>query len=129
MNQFIIPTNAPSGLKLYDPEKGLLALASAEAAHKHFSRAKNLDGLSKAIAAKLKEQRNFVLWWDRMGKKKRLRAVPKMSADLRHLCPSRDETACPTGASSILPSRTRAGSMTLPAAPLPFASPVAASPS
>jgi hypothetical protein len=70
MNQFIIPTNAPSGLQLYDPEKGLLALAAAEAAHKHFTRAKNLEGLTKAIEAKLKEQRNFVLWWDRMGEKR-----------------------------------------------------------
>jgi hypothetical protein len=48
----------------------LLPLAAAEAAHKHFARAKNLDGLTKAIAAKLKEQRNFVLWWDRMGEKR-----------------------------------------------------------
>jgi hypothetical protein len=62
MNQFIIPTNTSSSLQLYDPEKGLLALAAAEAAHKH--------GLSKAIEAKLKEQRNFVLWWDRMGEKR-----------------------------------------------------------
>ena len=70
INQFIIPTNASSGLQLYDPEKGLLALAAAEAAHKHFARAKNLDGLSRAIEAKLKEQRNFILWWDRMGEKR-----------------------------------------------------------
>ena len=70
MNQFIIATKTSSGLQLYDPEKGLLALAAAEAAHKHFARAKNLDGLSRAIEAKLKEQRNFVLWWDRMGEKR-----------------------------------------------------------
>ena len=70
MDQFITPTNTSSGLQRYDPEKGLLALAAAEAAHKHFARAKNLDGLSKAIEAKLKEQRNFVLWWDRMGEKR-----------------------------------------------------------
>ena len=70
MHQFIIPTNTSSDLQLYDPEKGLLALAAAEAAHKHFARAKNLDGLTRAIEAKLKEQRNFVLWWDRMGEKR-----------------------------------------------------------
>ena len=70
MHQFIIPTNTSSGLQRYDPEKGLLALAAAEAAHKHFARAKNLDGLSRAIEAKLKEQRNFVLWWDSMGEKR-----------------------------------------------------------
>ncbi len=61
MNQLIIPTNTSSGLQRYDTEKGLLALAAAEAAHKHFARAKNLDGLSKAIEAKLKEQSQFVL--------------------------------------------------------------------
>jgi hypothetical protein len=55
MDQFIISTNTSSGLQRYDPEKGLLALAAAEAAHKHFARAKNLDGLSRAIEAKLKE--------------------------------------------------------------------------
>jgi hypothetical protein len=64
------PANTSSGLQRYDPEKGLLALAAAEAAHKHFARAKNLDGLTEAIEAKLKEQRNFVLWWDRMGEKR-----------------------------------------------------------
>src|SRR5271166_6233080 len=66
----LAPANTSSGLQRYDPEKGLLALAAAEAAHKHFARAKNLDGLSQAIEAKLKEQRNFVLWWDRMGEKR-----------------------------------------------------------
>jgi hypothetical protein len=66
----LVPANTSSGLQRYDPEKGLLALAAAEAAHKHFARAKNLDGLTKAIEAKLKEQRNFVLWWDRMGEKR-----------------------------------------------------------
>ena len=62
MNEIIIPQKTASSLQLYDPEKGLLSLAAAEAAEKHFGRAKNLDGLSKAIAAKLKEQRDFVLW-------------------------------------------------------------------
>jgi hypothetical protein len=70
MHQFIIPTSTRSGLQRYDPEKGLLALAAAEATHKHFARAKNLDGFSQAIEAKLKEQRNFVLWWGRMGEKR-----------------------------------------------------------
>ena len=65
----LVSANTSSGLQHYDPEKGLLALAAAEAAHKHFARAKNLDGLSQAIDAKLKEQRNFVQWWDRMGEK------------------------------------------------------------
>ena len=44
MNELVIPTNTSSGLQLYDPEKGLLALAAAEAAHKHFARAKTLMG-------------------------------------------------------------------------------------
>jgi hypothetical protein len=46
MHELVLPTSTSSGLQHYDPEKGLLARAAAEAAHKHFARAKNLDGLS-----------------------------------------------------------------------------------
>ena len=96
MNQFIIPTNTSSGLRLYDPEKGLLALAAAEAAHKHFARAKNLDGLSRAIEAKLKEQRNFILWWDRMGEKR--------GSGPSQRC-RRSETSLPVAGRNGLPDR------------------------
>jgi hypothetical protein len=41
MHELVLPTSTSSGLQHYDPEKGLLALAAAEAAHKHFARAKN----------------------------------------------------------------------------------------
>ena len=96
MHQFIIPTNTSSGLQLYDPEKGLLALAAAEAAHKHFARAKNLDGLSRAIEAKLKEQRNFILWWDRMGEKR--------GSGPSQRC-RRSETSLPVAGRNGLPDR------------------------
>ena len=96
MHQFIIPRNTSSGLQRYDPEKGLLALAAAEAAHKHFARAKNLDGLSQAIDAKLKEQRNFVLWWDRMGEKR--------GSGPSQRC-RRSETSLPVAGRNGLPDR------------------------
>ena len=67
MNGIVVPLK--TGLKLYDPQKGLLSIASAETAQKHFARAKNLDGLTKAIEEKLKAQRAFALWWDSLGEK------------------------------------------------------------
>lgn len=48
----------------YDPEQGLKAVAVAEAAEKHFARAKDSTKLYEAITAKLGEQRRFVLWFD-----------------------------------------------------------------
>ena len=47
----------------------MLCIAAAETAQKHFARAKNLDGLNKAIEKKLQAQRDFVLWWDSIGEK------------------------------------------------------------
>ena len=58
----------PGELAHYDPEKGLKAVAVAEAAEKHFARAKDIVKLFEAIEAKLKEQRKFVLWWDQREK-------------------------------------------------------------
>ncbi len=54
----------------YNPEKGLKKLAVAEAAEKHFARAKDATKLYEAIEAKLVEQRRFVLWWDAQEKDK-----------------------------------------------------------
>ncbi len=69
MHEIVIPQKSASGLKLYAHEKGLISIAAAETAQKHFARAKNLDGLTKAIEEKLKAQRDFVLWWDSIGEK------------------------------------------------------------
>lgn len=55
-------------LTQYDPERGLKSVAVAEAAEKHFARAKDADGLYEAIKAKLMAQRDFVLWWDAQEK-------------------------------------------------------------
>ena len=65
-----VPAIRESGTDLqhYDPEKGLKNLAVAEAAEKHFARAKDSTKLFEAIKAKLTEQRNFVLWWDEQEK-------------------------------------------------------------
>ena len=79
MNQIIIHQNTSSSLQLYDPQKGLLNLAASEAAERYFARAKDLDGLSKDIEAKLKEQRDFVLWLGQHGREEGQRDVPKMS--------------------------------------------------
>jgi phage N-6-adenine-methyltransferase len=52
------------GLEHYDPDKGLRAVAVAEAAEKHFQRARDATRLLEAVELKLAEQRRFVLWWD-----------------------------------------------------------------
>jgi len=54
----------------YDPERGLKAVAVAEAAEKHFARAKDLQQLEKAVKSKLSAQRKFVLWWDGLENRK-----------------------------------------------------------
>jgi phage N-6-adenine-methyltransferase len=46
----------------YRPERGLKAIAVAEAAEKHFARAKNPEKLYEAVKAKLTEQRKYALW-------------------------------------------------------------------
>lgn len=48
----------------YDPQSGLKEIAVAEAAEKHFARAKDSEHLYEAIALKLQAQREFVVWWD-----------------------------------------------------------------
>lgn len=56
------PTNR--SLEKYDPNKGLRTIAAAEAAERHWRRAKDSKKLVTAVVAKLTEQRNFVIWWD-----------------------------------------------------------------
>lgn len=51
----------------YDPQKGLKTVAVAEAAEKHFARAKDATKLQAAIRAKLTAQAEFVFWWDTKG--------------------------------------------------------------
>jgi ParB family chromosome partitioning protein len=54
-------------LAKYEPEKGLKSVAVAEAAEKHFARAKDATKLQQAIRAKLEAQAEFVFWWDTKG--------------------------------------------------------------
>jgi hypothetical protein len=61
----------PRQISNYEPDKGLKKIAVAEAAEKHFARAKDTDKLYEAIEAKLKAQRDFVLWWESVKSKGR----------------------------------------------------------
>lgn len=54
-------------LTRYEPQKGLKTVAAAEAAEKHFARAKDASKLQMAIRAKLEAQAEFVYWWDTQG--------------------------------------------------------------
>ena len=57
-------------LAIYDPVKGLETIAVAEAAEKHWARAKDPSKLYEAIEWTLTEQRKFVRWWDGLGEKR-----------------------------------------------------------
>jgi hypothetical protein len=61
--------NDSGELEHYDPQRELKNIAVAEAAKKYFAQAKDATQLYEAIEAKLKEQRKFVRWWDRLGEK------------------------------------------------------------
>lgn len=65
----------PHDLTHYDPERGLKAVAVAEAAERHFQRAKDATHLFEAVERKLSEQRKFVLWWDGQEKQQGARGV------------------------------------------------------
>jgi len=60
----------------YDPQQGLKNIAVAEAAEKHWRRAKNADQLYKAIEAKLLEQAQYVVWHDSVVTPSRERGGP-----------------------------------------------------
>jgi phage N-6-adenine-methyltransferase len=53
-----------SHLQLYDPEKGLKGIAVAEAAEKHWARAKDAAKLCEAIEQKINAQADYVVWRD-----------------------------------------------------------------
>jgi ParB family chromosome partitioning protein len=66
-----LPARRPrssTNLDNYEPDVGLKRIAVAEAAEKHYQRAKDATQLLDAVELKLSEQRKFVLWWDGQSK-------------------------------------------------------------
>jgi phage N-6-adenine-methyltransferase len=61
--------NRGGGLTKYNPDFGLKTIAAAEAAMKHYARAKDAGKLCEAIRLKLEAQAEFVLWWDTQATK------------------------------------------------------------
>jgi ParB family chromosome partitioning protein len=57
-------------LSKYNPQKGVKHIAGADAAVKHYARAKDATNLERAIRAKLEAQAEFVFWWDSRTKTK-----------------------------------------------------------
>src|SRR5262249_5985620 len=57
-----------AAIEHYDRERGLKSIAVAEAAERHYRRAKDVTGLLQAVEQKLVEQRRFVLWWTQQEK-------------------------------------------------------------
>ena len=64
-----LDTKRRTDLTRYDPDQGLKQIAVAEAAVKHFARAKDARKLEEAIRAKLQAQADFVSWWDTQANK------------------------------------------------------------
>lgn len=64
-------------LTQYDPQKGLLKISVMEGLEDRFRRAKDADGLMKAIEEKMSEQRNFVVWWEKQDKQHGSRGIGK----------------------------------------------------
>lgn len=69
-----------AGLTKYNPEKGLKHIVVAEAAEKHYARAKDATMLYQAIEAKLTAQAEFVGWWDGYADKA-TRGQPKKNSN------------------------------------------------
>lgn len=66
----LVRSPSHGSLSKYDPDKGVKTIAFAEAAEKHWARAKDATKLEHAIRAKLEAQAEFVFWWDSRDKNK-----------------------------------------------------------
>jgi DNA N-6-adenine-methyltransferase (Dam) len=64
MNDVLPIGHCQRELTLYDPKQGLKSIAVAEAAEKHFRRAKDASKLYKAIEEKIRAQAEYVVWRD-----------------------------------------------------------------
>lgn len=78
------------GLTKYNPDKGLKTIAVAEAAEKHYARAKDATKLQTAIRAKLEAQAEFVFWWDTQAEKDKGAAQPRRNRSVTALRAGRD---------------------------------------
>ena len=58
--------SSSTGLAKYDPQKGLKTVAVAEAAEKHYARAKDATQLERAIRLKREALAEFVFWWEKL---------------------------------------------------------------
>ena len=81
----IVPIRNGGAVARYEPEKGLKEISVAEAAEKHYARAKDATRLLKAMELKLKAIREFVLWWHGLGEK---RGRPKKHFSTEMFLPS-----------------------------------------
>jgi hypothetical protein len=62
----LFPDSRGREVAFYDPVKGLKTIAVAEATETLFVRAKNAEGLFRAIETKLRAQAEYVVWRDSM---------------------------------------------------------------
>ena len=89
----IVPIRNGGAVARYEPEKGLKEISVAEAAEKHYARAKDATRLLKAMELKLKAIRQFVLWWHGLGEK---RGRPKKDCSAAMIFPSPSQNGFPS---------------------------------
>lgn len=65
-----LAVRSSADLTRYNAQRGLQTIAIAEAAERHYARAKDATQLQRAIRAKLEAQAEFVTWWDARDKNK-----------------------------------------------------------
>jgi ParB family chromosome partitioning protein len=70
MTRTALARTAKQALSKYNPQKGVKHIAGADAAIKHYARAKDATNLERAIREKLEAQAEFVFWWDSREKNK-----------------------------------------------------------
>ena len=89
----IVPIRNGGAVARYEPGKGLKEISVAEAAEKHYARAKDATRLLKAMELKLKAIRQFVLWWHGLGEK---RGRPKKYCSAAMILPSPGQNGLPS---------------------------------
>jgi hypothetical protein len=85
MSRATVGPRRASSLTKYDPARGLKTIAVADAAEKHWARAKDAKKLLEAIRAKLAAQLDFVEWWDQVAEKDRGAAQPRHNRSVKAL--------------------------------------------
>jgi phage N-6-adenine-methyltransferase len=85
MSKAVAVVTENAGLVDYEPKKGRMRILAAQAEAEMCRKAKDYEGLKRAVEILLSERRNFVLWWDGQEKshaRREMRALQTGDAQL-----------------------------------------------